>query len=343
MFTEALHSLVDTVDQGLLLYGMHRAKRPPDEAHPFGYGLELYFWSFVVALLIFSLGGAFAIYEGVEKIRHPERIRDAWVNFTVLGLAVVFEGYSFGVAWREMRRRHADVGMWSALRRSKDPSTFTVILEDGAALIGLGLAAAGVTVSVWLDEPRADGVASFAIGVLLVGVAVVLAHETRSLPGDEVRLVGEWRASGERKFYLSNLPPRTTRRVLVGTIKARWVCEQVHQQCKEELGLDHFEGRSWTGLHRHALMTCIACAYLQHLRLARPERAGRGEIRWPAYQDRRRLRACPPCVRPSSADCSWRLSRPCDARTVGAASDCHLISKCPGSARVCEIYEINQN
>ncbi|KQQ18854.1 hypothetical protein ASF53_24205 [Methylobacterium sp. Leaf123] len=164
---------------------MHRAKRPPDEAHPFGYRLELYFWSFVVALLIFSLGVAFAIYEGVEKIRHPEPIRDAWVNLTVLGLAVVFEGYSFGVAWREMRRRHADVRMWSALRRSKDPNTFTVILEDGAALIGLGLAAAGVAVSVWFDEPRADGVASFAIGVLLVGVAVVLARETRSL------LIGE--------------------------------------------------------------------------------------------------------------------------------------------------------
>ena len=109
-----------------------------------------------------------------------------------------------------------------------------------------------------------------------VGDGPVWANN-RHLPGDEVWLVGEWRASGERKFYLSNLPPRTTRRVLAGTIKARWVCEQAHQQLKEELGLDHFEGRSWTGLHRHALMTCIACAYLQHLRLARPERASRGE------------------------------------------------------------------
>lgn len=181
MFTEALHSLVDTLDQGLLLYGMHRAKQPPSEAHPFGYGLELYFWSFVVALLIFSLGGAFAIYEGIEKIRHPEPIESAWVNFTVLGLAVLFEGYSFSVAWREMRKRHADTGMWSALRRSKDPSTFTVILEDGAALTGLVLATIGVAVTVWFGEPRADGVASLAIGVLLVGVAVVLARETRSL------------------------------------------------------------------------------------------------------------------------------------------------------------------
>lgn len=185
MVTEALHSLVDTIDQGLLLYGMHRARRHPDEAHPFGYGLELYFWSFVVALLIFSLGGAFAIYEGIEKVRHPEPIDSAWVNFTVLGLAVVFEGYSFSVAWREMRRRHADTGMWSALRRSKDPSTFTVILEDGAALTGLALAAIGVAVSVQFGETRADGVASLAIGVLLVAVAVVLARETRSL------LIGE--------------------------------------------------------------------------------------------------------------------------------------------------------
>ncbi|MFC6048021.1 cation transporter, partial [Methylobacterium hispanicum] len=107
------------------------------------------------------------------------------MNFTVLGLAVLFEGYSFGVAWREMRRRHADVGMWSALRRSKDPTTFTVILEDGAALTGLVVATIGVAVSEGFDEPRADGVASFAIGLLPVGVAVVLARETRSL------LIGE--------------------------------------------------------------------------------------------------------------------------------------------------------
>ncbi|MFY9290670.1 MAG: IS701 family transposase, partial [Methylorubrum rhodinum] len=105
----------------------------------------------------------------------------------------------------------------------------------------------------------------------------------RHLPGDEVWLVGEWRTSGERKFYLSNLPPRTSRRTLAGTIKARWVCEQAHQQMKEELGLDHFEGRSWTGLHRHALMTCMACAYLQHLRLAQSDRTdGEKKQGWPA-------------------------------------------------------------
>jgi SRSO17 transposase len=104
-----------------------------------------------------------------------------------------------------------------------------------------------------------------------------ITRPSRHLPGDEVWLVGEWRSSGERKYYLSNLPPRTSLRALAGAIKARWVCEQAHQQLKQELGLGHFEGRSWTGLHRHALMTCIAFAYLQHLRLAGQRSTGPGE------------------------------------------------------------------
>lgn len=181
MLTEAIHSFVDTLDQGLLLYGINRAARPPSETHPFGHGLELYFWSFVVALLIFTLGGVFAIYEGVEKIRHPEQIGSAWVNFAVIGISMLFEGYSFSLARREMRRRHAGMTMWTALRRSKDPSTFTVILEDGAALTGLLIAVVGVGVSTWLDEPRADGIASVTIGALLIAVALVLVRETRSL------------------------------------------------------------------------------------------------------------------------------------------------------------------
>ncbi len=128
----------------------------------------------------------------------------------------------------------------------------------------------------WRQGTKGALAARFAMTRVRVGDGPIWGNN-RHLPGAEVWLVGEWRASGERKYYLSNLPPRTSRRALAGTIKARWVCEQAHQQMKEELGLDHFEGRSWTGLHRHALMTCIACAYLQHLRLARPERAGRGE------------------------------------------------------------------
>jgi SRSO17 transposase len=128
----------------------------------------------------------------------------------------------------------------------------------------------------WRQGTKGKLAARFAMVRVRVGDGPVWANN-RHLPGAEVWLVGEWRASGERKYYLSNLPPRTTRRALAGTIKARWVCEQAHQQLKEELGLDHFEGRSWTGLHRHALMTCIAYAYLQHLRLSEPHRTGRGK------------------------------------------------------------------
>ena len=168
MFTEAIHSFVDTGNQGLILYGMRRAARPAYEVHPFGHGLELYFWSFVVALLIFALGGAFAIYEGIERIRHPEMIESVWVNFAVIGVSMVFEGLSFRVAWREMRARFADIPIWTAMRRSKDPSTFAVLLEDGAALLGLAIALLVVGASVYLDEARADGIASVAIGALLI-------------------------------------------------------------------------------------------------------------------------------------------------------------------------------
>ncbi|WP_424753587.1 IS701 family transposase [Methylobacterium sp.] len=128
----------------------------------------------------------------------------------------------------------------------------------------------------WRQRTKGKLSARFAALRVWVGDGPVWGNN-RHLPGEEAWLVGEWRSSGERKYYLSNLPPGTSRRALAGTIKARWVCEQAHQQLKEELGLDHFEGRSWTGLHRHALMTCIACAYLQHLRLAEHHRTGRGK------------------------------------------------------------------
>ncbi|TGD98228.1 cation diffusion facilitator family transporter [Methylobacterium nonmethylotrophicum] len=181
MFTEAVHSFVDTGNQGLLLYGMRRAARPADDSHNFGHGLELYFWSFVVALLIFTLGGAYAVYEGVEKLKHPEPMEAPWINVGVIALSAVFEGLSFRTARREMRARFAQVSLWTAVTRSKDPSTFAIILEDGAALIGLGLALAGVVASGFLGWPQADGVASVAIGLLLVATAGILFRETRSL------------------------------------------------------------------------------------------------------------------------------------------------------------------
>lgn len=181
MLTEAIHSSVDTGNQGLLLLGLARARKPPSETHPFGYGMEVYFWAFVVALLIFALGGAFSIYEGVLKIRRPEPIERAWINFLVIGLAMLFEGGSFLVAWKEFNVLRKGVPLLRAIRRSKDPSVFAVLLEDGAALAGLAIAALGVAGSAVFGIAWADGAASVAIGVLLVLVAIFLANETRSL------------------------------------------------------------------------------------------------------------------------------------------------------------------
>ncbi|MBO1081460.1 cation diffusion facilitator family transporter [Roseomonas haemaphysalidis] len=181
MFSEAIHSAVDTGNQGLLLLGLKRAARPPDATHPFGHGMELYFWSFVVALMIFALGGAFSIYEGIHKVLAPEPVANAWVNYAVLGTSILFEGYSFSVALKEFNLAHADEPFWQAIRASKDPSVFAVLLEDSAALAGLVVAIAGVALSQLLNLPALDGVASLAIGLLLVATAVFLGRETLSL------------------------------------------------------------------------------------------------------------------------------------------------------------------
>ncbi|RAI56237.1 cation diffusion facilitator family transporter [Roseicella frigidaeris] len=181
MLSEAIHSSVDTGNQGLLLLGLRRAARPPTPRHPFGHGMELYFWSFVVALMIFAFGGAVAIYEGWQKIRAPHPVESAWVNFLVLGAAMLFEGLSFRVALREFRRTHAGEPFWAAIRRSKDPGVFAVLLEDAAALAGLLLALAGLGLAEYLAMPALDGVASIGIGLLLVLAAGFLARETHSL------------------------------------------------------------------------------------------------------------------------------------------------------------------
>jgi cation diffusion facilitator family transporter len=185
MMTEALHSLIDTGNEGLLLIGLRRASRAPDESHPFGYGLEVYFWAFVVALLIFSLGGGLAVYQGVQHIRHPLTVTQPWINFVVLGLAFIFEALSFRVAWREFAKARRDVPVLTAISRSKDPALFSVLLEDGAALAGLILAAIGLAATVWLDWRWADGAASVMIGVVLITVAIFMANETRSLMSGE--------------------------------------------------------------------------------------------------------------------------------------------------------------
>ncbi|HJV50938.1 MAG TPA: cation diffusion facilitator family transporter [Noviherbaspirillum sp.] len=185
MLSEAIHSTVDTGDGVLLLVGLRRSQRPPDPEHPFGYGKELYFWSLIVAVLIFGVGGGISAYEGVLHILHPEPLRDPKWNYIVLGCAFLFEGISLGIAVHKVLQEKGKTPFLQALHASKDPSTFTVVAEDSAALTGLLLAALGVWSSHHFGIPELDGAASIAIGVLLAGVAVLLIHESRSL------LVGE--------------------------------------------------------------------------------------------------------------------------------------------------------
>ncbi len=187
LFTEAIHSLVDTGDQVLLLIGQTRAKKPPDATHPLGYGMETYFWSFIVALMVFLVGGAVSIWQGIERIRHPAPIEHPWLSYVVLGASAVFEGTSFMAAYREycyiVRGRR--IPLWQFIKLSKDPGVFSTLLEDGAAVTGLAIAALGVTGAAYLGAPWADGAASIAIGLLLVWVATFLANETRSLIAGE--------------------------------------------------------------------------------------------------------------------------------------------------------------
>jgi len=185
MMSEGIHSLVDTGNQILLLYGMKRAAKPPDADFPFGYGKEIYFWSFIVAILIFALGGGISIYEGIQHIKHPEPISNPLVNYIVLGLALVFEGAAWYFAFREFSRVKGRWGYFEAIQRAKDPSIFVVLFEDSAAMLGLIVAFVGV----WLSQSTGilifDGIASVVIGFILVGTAIWLAYETKGL------LIGE--------------------------------------------------------------------------------------------------------------------------------------------------------
>jgi len=185
MLSEAIHSLVDTGNQVLLLYGMRRARRPADAQHPFGYGKELYFWTFVVAILIFGLGAGISFYEGIEKVRHPSPVTDPHINYIVLALAGAFEAVAWWIAFKEFKARKGALGYLDAVRVSKDPANFTVLFEDTAAMLGLIVAAGGIALGDWLDMPVMDGAASIAIGVILAFTAAVLAYECKGL------LIGE--------------------------------------------------------------------------------------------------------------------------------------------------------
>lgn len=185
MITEGVHSLVDSANQVLLLYGTKRSRRPADKTHPFGYGRELYFWSFVVAILVFSLGAGVSIYEGIRHLLRPEPPTDVVIAFIVLGISFVLEGWSTVAALRSFNDERGPKGVFRAIRDTKDAPNLIVLLENTAALAGLSIAAAGVGLSVLTGNPHFDGIASILIGLVLAAMAIVLLKEAKGL------LIGE--------------------------------------------------------------------------------------------------------------------------------------------------------
>lgn len=184
MISEGIHSLVDTGNGGLILLGMKESKKPADQSHPFGYGKSLYFWTLVVSVSIFGIGGGVSLYEGISHLQHvtPEALAsNPTVNYIVLGIAVLIEGWSFSVAVREFRKAKGNKGSWQFIKGTKDPSTFTIVLEDSAAMLGLLFAFLGVFLGHLLHNPYLDGAASVVIGLLLMSVAFLLAFETKGL------------------------------------------------------------------------------------------------------------------------------------------------------------------
>src|SRR6476469_3298231 len=172
MIPEGVHSVVDTINELLLLYGIRLSKKPADSLRPFGYGKELYFWSFIVALLIFGLGGGISIYQGYLHIRNPELPGDPTWSYVVLALSILFEGSSFLIALKEFNKLRGKESMWSAIHRSKDPTSFTILFEDGAAVAGLLVVLAAVYFGHRYQLPYLDGIATVTVGLLLVAVSL---------------------------------------------------------------------------------------------------------------------------------------------------------------------------
>jgi cation diffusion facilitator family transporter len=189
MIAEAVHSVVDTGDAGLLLVGESQARRPANERHPFGHGKELYFWALIVAMMVFVVGGTVAVLEGIYHLLRPRHVADATWSYVVLGAAMVFEGISFVVSVRSLlayrKEEMPGYSVFQAIHAAKDPTKFVIVLEDGAALLGLVVAFVGIALAVAFDQPAYDAVASIIVGAILVAVAYVLGRECRSL------LIGE--------------------------------------------------------------------------------------------------------------------------------------------------------
>ncbi len=185
MLSEGIHSLVDSGNSVLLLLGLSRGQKPADASHPFGYGKEYYFWSLIVAIMLFAIGGGMSVYEGISHFQHPEPQTNIIWNYATLGIAFIFESVSTYITLKQIGPSRGSLTYWQAVKASKDPGVFAVLYENVAALLGLTIAALGTALGYYLREPRIDGGASVLIGLVLIGVAVALVKETKAL------LIGE--------------------------------------------------------------------------------------------------------------------------------------------------------
>ncbi|MBD2723186.1 cation diffusion facilitator family transporter [Hymenobacter armeniacus] len=210
MMSEGIHSLVDSGNGLLILLGMNRSARPADARHPFGHSKEIYFWTVIVAVLIFAVGGGMSLYKGYQYLRNPAPLTDPTWNYWVLGLAIVFEGVACTLAYREFKKTQGEQGFWQALRTSRDPAVFAILLEDLAALVGLMIALAGIFFGHLLNNLYFDGAASMTIGALLVGMAVFMLTEAKGL------LVGE----GANPDVLGRLEALAQQDAAVGQLRA---------------------------------------------------------------------------------------------------------------------------
>jgi cation diffusion facilitator family transporter len=239
MLSEGIHSLVDTGNQILLLHGLKQAKKPADEHFPFGHGKEIYFWSFIVAILIFALGGGISIYEGIQHMRHPEPITNPMINYVVLGLAMLFEGAAWLFAFREFSRVKGKHGYIEAVQRAKDPSIFVILFEDSAAMLGLLVAFCGIALTQWTGYLYFDGAASIIIGLILIGTAIWLAYETKGL------LIGESAnrhiIDGIRSMLKAHTSTEHVNEVLTMHMGPDFVLANISVDFQDELTADEIE------------------------------------------------------------------------------------------------------
>jgi len=251
MLSEAIHSFVDSGNEILLLYGQHRAARLPDHVHPLGYGREIYFWSFIVALLVFALGAVASVYEGVVHIRQPEAITDPRINFAIYGASAVFEGVSWWFGWNAFQRIRGDRSIFAAVHATKDPTSFMVLFEDTAALIGIAIAATATLLSLWLHQAWIDGAGSVLIGLVLALVAILLARETKAL------LIGEKATdaltTSLREVTLGQPGVRAVKNILTSQLSPDQVIANLSVEFDPKLSLPDLEeliGRIEANLHR---------------------------------------------------------------------------------------------